>query len=135
MNVPLINTLFLSGLAFIESVQVFAAAVWIGHFFGSKPALAAQTFPEDIARIGNTQAAWWTLTFAAICLAGQAIAIGLGRSRLQDAGFFRRWRAFAIAETILTFLLLTALFKIIVYDNRPQLATGALYAVLGLAVA
>ncbi len=45
-----------------------------------------------------------------------------------------KFKGFIIAETLITFLLLSALFKIVIYDYRNQLATNAYYVLLILAV-
>ncbi len=132
MSTSFINIIFLSAFAFLHSIQVFVVCAWAGRFFRDQSELLRMVFPESARFVGNDQFSFWTIVFVVICVAGQLITFAICRRTLQDAGFLRRWRSYAAVEGVLTFLLLSAVFKMILYDDRPQLATYAFYVVAGL---
>jgi hypothetical protein len=135
MRTPLVNIAFLSVISLIESIQVFVLVLWLSSLVPHASPLVLQIFPERAALAGPGQYGFWAAVFAGLCLIVQAGTLGMARGKLHDAGLLRRWGLFVVVEAVVTFLLLDAVFTMTVYNGRPQLATYAFYAVLGLAVA
>ncbi len=133
LDVPVRNIFFLSLLSLMGSVQVFVALVWVGHFFRKTPPTAG-VFPESARFFSNEYISHWTVVFIAAALIVQTIVFVTARKSMNDPSLPGRLRFFAWVEVLLTFLILSAVFKIFVYDDRPQLAQYACWVLLFAAV-
>ncbi len=70
---------------------------------------------------------WSWFGFVALATMGCALL----RDRVKPSA---QLNTYAAAEMIITFLIVSAEFKLIIYDNSPQLALRAWYVLMGLAV-
>ncbi|MBI4309929.1 MAG: hypothetical protein HY591_06320 [Candidatus Omnitrophica bacterium] len=103
-----LNIALISWLVIVEVVQ---AVIYAHRIFGYKPAHELPVYILMIAAAVAAQA-WWLVW---------------GRKRRMDCGF-------VLSETVLTALQLCALWQMLIYSHRPQLAQYALNVLLMLSV-
>lgn len=125
----------LTFVVLLESLQLLLAVQWIlGKFPVSSP-LSAQVFPEWQHLLRPEREMFFYHIFLAALIVLQAAAFGFFRKKLADLRFIQQLKTFAFFEGVLVSLLLTASFKIIIYDHQPELASRAFEVLLILAVA
>lgn len=126
------HMLGLSAASVLISIQLVMVLLWLSRYFPNVPDAAAFTFPEAAARAGHTGASFWVVIFSLAGIAVHGFCVVLMRARLGDQGMIRGLKSFLLIESILTALLLSAFFKVIVYDDRPILATWIFWALTAL---
>ncbi len=124
----------LTYVVFLESVQALLFAQWILSKFPVKSVLSGQVFPEWQHLIKPEREMLLYHIFLAAIIVLQAAAFGLFRKKLTDLRFIRQLKNFAVFESVLVFLLLTASFKVIIYDYQPELARRAFEFLMVLAL-
>ena len=112
------NVLLLTAVVLILSVQALLLA-----------ASVVQIYPPQGER---EMGFFWFFVVIAVGL--QIGALNLFKDRLEDRAFGDRLRSFFWTEAVLLAFLLSAWWKIIVYDRYPQLAQAAYYIVLAACV-
>jgi hypothetical protein len=108
-------------LTVVESIQALCLAGWLWHFVPPQSPLAG-LFPEyaGLARPeheGGLYLLFLLVNWAVLCLSPYILEKAWGQ-----AGWREAVRPFVIAEGVITFLLLSALFKTVVYDTHPEFA-------------
>lgn len=128
------NLMTLSLISLVLSIQLVTVLVWLSRFFPYLAPVATVTFPEAAARAGHNSASFWVVVFTMISIVVHGLSIIVMQGKLYDDGMKRHVTPYLWTETVLTALLLSALFTVIVYDDRPMLATAAFWAIAGLSV-
>ena len=128
------NILVLVLIAFALSIQVWLISIFALQHFPPINKLTHSVFPEWWYMVNPERDAFHfhVFIFAALGLTA-AIFWWLGR-KLADARLMTNARWFLVLEIIWSFLLLSAAFKMIVYAERPQLATDLFWVMAVLSV-
>lgn len=131
MNKPQTNNVFLSAIVCLIAVQlaVLVSAV-LGLF--AAPGDSSAYLPEWATHLKFKWDLGLFWLFAAAAAAGHAVAKRFLREKLRQPNWWRGTLPYLTAEAVLTFLLISAAYKMTIYDNSPLLAQRALIA-LGLA--
>lgn len=135
MRLKEINIVFwLAYLSLLEAMQITAVLAWILHAVPISATLTKSVLPEWQYLL---RPEWEVFIFRFFILAAPAIlSIYLlywrnkGIEVLHQAGA----KAFIITESLITFLLISALFKMTVYNHHPQLAQDALVIMIGISI-
>ncbi len=131
----MMNLAVLTTLVCLISIQLALCAGQALFLLTPASPLASALLPEWAAAL---QPKWDMVIFGIFIVsagAGQMLALGLGRRKLQEAAWWRGVLLYLGIEAVLTFLLLSAAFQLMIYDNRPVLARRAFLILLVLALA
>jgi hypothetical protein len=74
------------------------------------------------------------VVFIACVIGGQCVAMSVLLKRWEQAGVRKSFQTYFMMEAVLAGLLLSASYKLVIYDFQPQLAHGAFDAVMVLAI-
>ena len=102
-------------IGFLGAIQITAYAVWLF---------------SDAVKV-NKQVSCY-IVFITILFGLYALAFPRVKQYCLDSQTARKLKVFLVIEAVLTFLLLSALFKLIIYDRWPQVAQHAYYTLLVL---
>lgn len=129
------NLALFSTVILIESMQAIALAMLIANAIPLHSSLAQFVFPEWLHLLKPEREMLLYRIFILTALALQAGGMWVFRRKLKDERFMRGLGAFAAVEAVILFLLLSAAFKMIIYDYHSDLARQAFYVLLGIAAA
>lgn len=126
-TIPLFNRnlIFLTLLSLLWAWQVLLASAFVLSHFAPSSSLAVQVFPEwrDLLK-----PEWKPFIYHLTLMAGiffQLLLLWVNRKEMDSRDLLKKWNTYVIVEILLTFLWSSAAFKMIVYANRPMLATDA----------
>ncbi len=121
-------------LVFVEAVQAVVVLNWLLRFIPSRNGLIARVFPEYAALAQPEREGFLYSVFIAVV----AMSLALCARFFKDRWISNAWRAkirpFFIVECVLTFLLLSALFKTVVYAAHPEFARRCFHILLAACV-
>ena len=115
------STLF-AFLIVIESIQAMALLDWLLRFLPAKNPWTGKIFIEHAYLARGEHEGVLYLVFIGLCAAGLLGAPSLLEKRWGREEWRERLKPFLAVELLLTALLLSALFKTIVYDAHPEFA-------------
>lgn len=124
----------LSLVVLLEGIHVLLLSQWITDKVPLKNTLAQEVLPEWLHLVRPEREMFLFHVFIAAVVILQGIAFGLFHKKLEDAAFIKNIKSFAAVECLLVFLLLSASFKMIIYDYQPELARRAFEGLLILAL-
>jgi len=126
-TLPLLNRnlFFLTLLSLLWTWQLMLASSFILNQYPASSALGAQVLPEwrDLLKPEWKPFIYHLVVFAGISF--QVILYWLNRRFLNTKDLFKDWQSYLIVESVVTFLWSSAAFKMIVYADRPELASDA----------
>jgi len=119
------NLFFLTFLALLWAWQVMMVMAYgLGHY-PAHSALSTQVLPEWQFLL---KAEWKPFIYRLSLIAAVVFEIALlwiNRRNVDTKDLFKEWKTYLTIEAIVTFLWTSAAFKMIVYADHPELATGA----------
>jgi hypothetical protein len=128
------NILVLVFIAFALSIQVWLILIFALQHYPPSNLLTQTVFPEWWFELKPERDALHYHIFVFTALGMTAVILWNLRDRWMDALFMQRARLFLALETIWTFLLISAAFKIIVYAERPQLANFIFWIIVAASI-
>ncbi len=114
-----------SVLAVLESIQATALLYWVLRFIKPPAPLSGSVLPEWQYLLHPEWEAVVFRFFVLMCMALMAVFVWQGHNRSGDGEFVSRLKYFIALESVLVFFLLAALFKNMVYSERPDSANTA----------
>ncbi len=126
--------LFLSTIVLLECIQAVLIAAWILGFFPLENSLSKIVFREWLGIVRPEREVVFFRFFVGTAIVGQIIALKIFQKKFRDERLLAQLKTFAAVEGMLVFFILSALFKTVIYDDRPQLAHTAYDVLLVLAV-
>ncbi len=134
LPVDIRNVIVLSLVVVIESIQLMLLAAWIVGFFPWANPLADVVFKEWLPFVSPQRQMWFFWFFVGTAIGFQMLGLKIFRRKLSDPDFEKELTYFCWAEGILLFFILSALFKMVVYEDHKTLAQYAYTTLLILAV-
>ncbi len=126
--VEFINAGFLSAVVLLESLQLVLAAMGAAEFFPVPNPLSDVVFGEWRWIIQPEREELFYRTFVVCAVILQCLSLKMFEKRFRDAAWGRELKYFCLMETVLVFLMLSALYKSLIFFDRPQLAEWAYHA-------
>lgn len=129
------NIFWLSLLAIVEAIQATIGLGWLLNFFPAKSAFTSSVYAEWQYML---RPEWEVVQYRFFVLAAtgfMAFFMWIWRKDLQEEGLLLRFKNFLAVDMLLVFVMLSALFKMSVYSQRPALAAQIFHSVLALALA
>jgi hypothetical protein len=124
----------LTFVVLLESIQLLLVTKWLTDKLPLKNALMGEVLPEWLHLIRPEREMLLFHVFIASAVILQVVLFGLLHRKLEDESLIKNLNVFAVVESVLVFLLLCTMFKMIVYDYQPQLAHRAFIVLMGLAL-
>ena len=133
MNITL-NKIFLNVIVCLISIQI---TILVGQLVGLLP-VNLSLLPDLLAESMPRLYPKWDLLLYGVFIAsagmGSVISNMVLRFKLSDPNWWRITVLYTAVEFMMTFLLISAVFKMTIYDNSPFLAKYCLYILLGVCV-
>lgn len=131
---PVIKGILLVFLVLIEGIQGLVFAGWVLRFVPMKNPLAERIFPEYATLAMPGREGLLYVCFVVLVIFSVAIGVLCAHKKWTTTAQAGRVPLFLVTEALLTFFILSALFKMTVYDAHPEFARRCLDIVLILAV-
>lgn len=128
------NIFFITFSSLLLSLQTLAFLIFIFRFFPANSSLSNFIYPEFADFLQPKHDTFLYRFFVAVAFFIQAGALWIWRKQIQEKDFIRRRFSWAYVEALLTFFLFTALFKMAVYKECPDLTQNCFYVLLGLII-
>ena len=128
-----ISSFFLTSLVLLESIQLLLVVIRIGDFFPVANPLKPVVFFEWQWLLKPEREMFFFRFFVFSAILLQILAFKIFAKKVKNTAWLNELKIFFWVESIFVYFLLSAAFKTVIYDDRPQLARYAFHTLLVLA--
>lgn len=129
-----LNTAVFMLLVFVEAIQAVVLLDWLMRFVPARNQWAGKIFPEFAALALPEREGLLYAVFVFIFAFAAAVCARFLKERWSNKAWRAGIKAFVIVECVLTFLLLSALFKSALYAAHPEFARQCIHVLSALCV-
>ncbi len=127
------NACLLSLFILCESIQLLLGAIWLLHARPMASEWATRVFPEGLSFVSSERETLFFCLWIVFAASVMVVTIMTFKKILKTNELVVKYGFFFVIEGLLTFLLLSTGFKMLVYAYRPQLAHEAFGILMVLA--